>query len=138
MHRSQEEDGMRAEGQFKIADWAEDTYTEMDGDRKLSQAVVAQDFTGDIEGSGSVRWQMCYRPDGTADWVGMQHVAGSIGDRSGSFVLQTAGTFDGSKAAGEWTVVAGSGTGALENLAGSGRMEAPLGSAATYVLDYEL
>ena len=36
----------------------------------------------------------------------MQHVAGSIGDRSGSFVLQTAGTFDGAKAAGEWTVVA--------------------------------
>ena len=129
---------MRAEGTFEIAAWDEDAYTEMDGNRKLSQADVTQHFTGDIEGSGDVRWQMCYRPDGTADWIGMQHVDGRIGDRSGSFVLQSIGTFDGAKATGEWTVVTGSGTGAFENLAGSGRMEAPLGSAATYVLDYEL
>lgn len=128
---------MRAEGTFEIAGWDEDTYTEMDDDRKLSQADVTQEFTGDIEGSGSVRWQMCYRPDGTADWVGMQHVDGCIGDRSGSFVLRTVGIFDGAKAAGEWTVVAGSGTGALKTLSGSGRMDAPLGTAATYVLDYE-
>lgn len=128
---------MRAEGTFEIAGWDEDTYTELDDDRKLSQAEVTQNFSGDIEGSGSVRWQMCYRPDGTADWVGMQHVDGRIGDRSGSFVLRTAGTFDGAKAAGEWTVVTGSGTGALETLSGSGRMDAPLGTAATYVLDYE-
>ncbi|HSK90190.1 MAG TPA: DUF3224 domain-containing protein, partial [Euzebyales bacterium] len=123
---------------FEVAAWEEDAYTEMDDDRKLSQADVAQNFAGDIEGSGSVRWQMCYRPDGTADWVGMQHVDGRIGDRSGSFVLRTAGTFDGATAAGEWSVVTGSGTGALETLTGSGRMEAPMGSAATYVLDYEL
>ncbi len=129
---------MRAEGTFRIATWNEDTYTEIDGERKLSQADVAQDFAGDIEGSGTVRWQMCYRPDGTADWVGMQHVNGRIGDRAGSFVLRTAGTFDGSKAAGEWTVVSGSGTGALERLRGSGQLEAPLGADATYVLDYEL
>ena len=125
-------------GTFQITSWDEDRYTEMEGERGLSQANVTQSFSGDIEGAGSVRWLMCYRPDGTADWVGLQHVEGRIGDRSGSFVLQTVGTFDGSKAAGRWSVVAGSGTGELAGLSGEGRIEAPMGSQATYTLEYEL
>lgn len=127
-----------AEGTFKIAAWQEDTYAESVGDRKLTQADVRQTFTGDLEGEGSVRWQMAYRPDGTATWIGMQQVKGTLGGRSGSFVLQSAGTFDGSKAVGEWTVVAGSATDDLEGLSGSGTMEAPMGSEASYSLDYHL
>ena len=127
-----------AEGKFDIASWDEEPYVDIDDARKLTRATVTQRFSGDIKGEGSVVWSMCYRADGTADWLGMQRIVGRLGDRSGSFVLQTVGSFDGSKAFGDWSVVPGSGTDDLERLQGTGRMEAPMGSTATYELDYTL
>jgi Protein of unknown function (DUF3224) len=127
-----------AEGSFEIVGWDEDTYAELGGGRKLTQAEVRQKFTGDLEGEGSVRWQMAYRPDGTADWIGMQQVTGTLAGRNGIFLLQSVGTFDGSKAAGDWRVLAGSGTDGLEGISGRGTMEAPMGSQAFYSFDYEL
>ena len=127
-----------AQGKFDIASWDEEPFVEIDDARKLTRAVVTQRFSGDIEGDGSVQWLMFYRTDGTADFVGMQHVDGALGDRKGSFVLETTGTFDGSKAAADWTVVDGSGTGDLEGLQGTGRMDAPMGSTAEYEFDFKL
>ncbi len=128
----------RAEGSFELTSWNEEPYEQIDEDRKLTRASVTQRFTGDIEGEGSVEWLLCYRPDGTAAWVGMQQITGEVDGRSGRFVLQTAGTFDGATARGDWSVVPGSGTGELEKLTGDGRMDAPHGSEAFFVLEYEL
>jgi hypothetical protein len=47
------------------------------------------------------------------------HVTGSLDGRSGSFVLQGDGTFDGTTARGRSNVVEGSGTGELSGLTGS-------------------
>lgn len=127
-----------ATGTFEISSWDEDAYTQIDDARKLTRASVTQRFTGDVDGEGAVEWLMCYRSDGTADWVGLQRVVGAVGGRGGSFVLRTNGTFDGSVAAGDWDVVAGSGTDDLEGITGTGRMEAPICSTATYTLDYDL
>jgi hypothetical protein len=127
-----------AEGSFQVTSWNEEPYVEIDEARKLTRASVTQAFSGDIEGDGSVEWVMCYRRDGTADWMGFQRVVGRVGDRSGSFVLHTNGTFDGSVAKGDWAVVSGSGTEELEGLRGEGRMHSPLGTQASFVLDYEL
>ena len=125
-------------GSFTITSWNEDRYADIEGDRGLSQADVTQDFTGEIEGQGSVRWLMCYRPDGTADWIGYQQIIGTVGGKAGTFVLQSVGNFDGKIAAGDWTVLPDSGTGELPGLRGTGRMEAPMGTEATYNFDYEL
>jgi hypothetical protein len=127
-----------AEGKFDIASWDEEPYVEIDAARKLTRAEVTQRFSGDITGDGSVVWLMFYRTDGSADFVGLQHIDGTIADKTGSFVLQTSGSFDGSKVTAEWSVVPGSGTGDLESLNGTGTMEAPMGSTASYTLDYQL
>ena len=127
-----------AQGKFDIASWDEEPFVEIDESRKLTRAIVTQRFSGDVAGDGSVQWLMFYRPDGTAEFVGLQHIDGKLGDRKGTFVLRSDGLFDGTKAAAEWTVVAGSGTGELEGLQGTGRMEAPMGSTASYELDYTL
>ena len=116
-----------ATGTFKLEGWDEKAYEERDGGRKLTEAHVKQTFSGDIEGEGEVRWLMAYRPDETADYIGLQRITGSLGGRSGSFVLQTYGTFDGKVAAGAWEVLKGSGTGELEGLSGSGSFKAPMG-----------
>ena len=127
----------RATGEFKVESWNEETYADLDGGRKLTRASVGQSFSGDIEGEGSVEWLMCYREDGTAHVVGLQRIIGSIGGRSGSVVLETTGAFDGQEAKGAWTVVPGSGTGDLSGLRGRGEAVAPLGSTASFTLDYE-
>jgi hypothetical protein len=122
---------------FKIESWNERTYAEVDSGRKLTQASATQAFSGDIEGEGAVEWLMCYRPDETADFVGLQRVTGQVGDRSGSFVLQTAGVFDGKEAKGDWSVVPGSATEELDGLRGKGEFNAPLGGQPSVTLDYD-
>ena len=81
---------------------------------------------------------MCYREDQTADFVGLQRFEGSVGDRNGSFVLTSNGTFDGKVAAGEMRMVDGSGTGDLAGIAGDGSFSAPLGCEASVELDYSV
>jgi Protein of unknown function (DUF3224) len=128
-----------ATSKFKVADWDEKHYAELENGGKLTRASVKQSFSGDIEGEGAVEWLMCYRPDQTADFIGLQHIAGRIGGREGSFVLlHSGGTFDGKEARGALSVVPGSGTGDLRGLRGEGEFSAPLGSEAAVTLNYEL
>src|SRR5919109_4850447 len=127
----------RATGTFNIEGWEETTYAETEDGGKLTRASVKQAFSGDIAGEGAVEWLMCYRPDQTADFVGLQRVIGQLGDRSGTFVLQTAGSFDGQEAKGDWSVLPGSGTGDLSGLRGSGGYSAPPGGEAAVPLDYD-
>ena len=126
----------RLTGIFKIEGWDESAYSEEDDGRKLTQASVKQSFSGDIEGEGSVEWLMCYRSDQTAEFVGLQRIDGRLGGRSGSFVLlQTDGSFDGTEAKGQLSVVPGSGTGELSGLRGQGQFSAPRASEASMTLD---
>ena len=125
-----------AQGSFEVASWNEETYQERDGNGKLTRASVTQTFKGDIEGDGAVEWLMAYRPDGTAHFVGLQTVTGSIDARRGSFVLETIGDFDGKIATWKASVVPGSGTGDLEGLVGEGSFGAPHGSKASFELTY--
>jgi Protein of unknown function (DUF3224) len=126
----------RLTGIFKIEGWDESADSEQEDGRKLTQASVKQSFSGDIEGEGSVEWLMCYRPDQTAEFVGLQRIDGRLGGRSGSFVLlQTDGSFDGTEAKGQLSVVPGSGTGELSGLRGQGQFSAPRASEALMTLD---
>ena len=126
-----------AQAKFEVQSWDENTYEELDGDAKLTRASVGQGFTGDLEGAGSVEWLMCYREDKTADFVGLQRFVGRLGSRSGSFVMQTQGGFDGTEAKGSLAVVERSGTEELAGITGSGAFAAPLGSTASVELDYD-
>jgi hypothetical protein len=127
----------QARGNFKVESWDEDGYAETGEGGKLTRASVKQRFSGDIQGEGAVEYLMAYRENETAHFVGLQHVAGRLGDRSGEFVLETAGTFDGQVAEGDWKVVPGSGTGDLRGLRGEGGFSAPHGPDATVTLDYD-
>jgi len=126
-----------AQAKFEVQSWDETTYEELEGDAKLTRASVGQGFTGDLEGDGSVEWLMCYREDKTADFVGLQRFVGRLGGRSGSFVMQTRGSFDGTEAKGTLAVVERSGTEELAGITGTGGFAAPLGSTASVELDYD-
>src|SRR3712207_146555 len=91
-----------------------------DGGVRVTHAWGAQAFDGGIVGGGSVDWLMCYRADKTAELVGVQRIDGTIDGRRGSFVLTSSGSHDGSTSSGSWSIVAGSGTGALAGIRGTG------------------
>ena len=124
-------------GSFQVTAWDENAYQEREG-RRLTRASVGQRFDGDVAGEGSAEWLMAYQPNGTARFVGLQVVDGEVSGRRGTFVLETAGEFDGAVARWDARVVAGSATGELAALSGGGRFEAPHGSEASYELDLEL
>ena len=128
----------KASGSFRITSFNEDTYEDRGEKAKLTHAWGDQAFSGDIEGAGQVHWLMSYRPDGTATYVGLQRVKGTLGGRRGSFVTDASGEFDGAASRGRWSIIRGSGTDDLADVTGAGTFEAPGGPKATYELDYEL
>jgi Protein of unknown function (DUF3224) len=128
---------IKATGSFQLSSWSEETYDEGQA-AKMTLATVEQGFSGDITGDGAVRWLMAYRADGTARFVGMQKVDGTLAGRHGSFVLETAGDFDGQMARWTATVIPGSATDELTGLGGAGTFGAEHGPAATYEINYQL
>jgi hypothetical protein len=126
----------KTKGSFELASWDEETYEETDGG-KLTRASVKQNFSGGIDGEGAVEWLMAYGADGTARFVGLQRIKGTIGDRKGSFVLETTGDFDGEAAKWKAAVVPGSGCADFEGITGKAKFQAPRGPKASFELEYE-
>ena len=112
--------GNKATATFEVKGWVEKPYAEIEGGAKFTRASVTKTFHGDIEGEGTVEYLMFYPGDGTATFIGLERVAGCIGTRSGSFVLQHTGTDDGSTANITLSIVTGSGTGNLRGIEGQG------------------
>src|SRR5262245_14946459 len=101
----------RARATFEVKTWEEKPCDPVEGAPKLTRATVTKVFHGDLEGEGKVEYLMLYREDGSASFVGLERVAGRLGGRAGSFVLQHSGTFEAGTAKTTWSVVPGSGTG---------------------------
>ena len=110
----------KAKATFEVKTWDEKPYSELAGGAKFTRANVTASIHGDIEGEGTLEYLMFYPGDGSASFVGLEHVIGRIGDRSGSFALQHTGTDDGSTTRSSYFVVPGSGTGDLRGLRGKG------------------
>ena len=127
----------RAEATFKIESWEEQPYDEIEGAPKLTRAKVGKTYQGDIEGESTLEYLMMYRKDGTASFVGLERVVGSLSGRSGSFVLQHKGSFHGGTATVDWFVVPGSGTGELSGLRGEGRFVVGQAEPHLATLDFD-
>jgi hypothetical protein len=128
----------KAKGSFAVTSWNEETYEDRGGDAKLTRAWGDQTFSGGIEGDGMVMWLMSYRPDGSAHYIGLQRIRGSVAGHAGSFIIEAAGEFDGTRSKGTWAVIEGSGSGDITDLSGKGTFRAGPGPKATYALDYRL
>jgi len=127
-----------ANARFAITNWDEKPYSEGTDLPKLTRASVTKTFTGDIEGEGHVEYLMMYRSDGSATFVGLERIDGRIGDKTGSFVLQRSGAFEGGLAKETYFVVPGSATGGLAGLVGDGSSSVGHGMEHPFVLNYEL
>jgi hypothetical protein len=124
-----------AKASFTNTAWEETPYTEIDPGRKLTRVHAKFAYSGEIEGEGVVDYLMAYAPDGTGSFVGLEHITGRIGDRTGSFVAQHTGTFDPKAVHTRWEFVPGLGTDALEGLTGGGNLT--LEGHGPYPFDFE-
>jgi hypothetical protein len=129
--------GKRANATFAVTNWDEKPYDEVDGGPRLTRAAVTKVFSGELEGNATVEYLMVHRSDGTATFVGVERVTGTLGGKTGSFVLEHRGTFEKATAKAMCRVVAGSGTAELAGLHGEGSFAA-VGREAPFTLDYEL
>ena len=128
----------RASARFTIKSWDEKPYSEGRDQPKLTRASVLKAYTGDIEGEGRVEYLMMYRSDSSAAFVGLERIVGRMGDKTGSFVLQRTGTFEGGQAKESYSVVPGSATGELQGLLGDGSSALGHGTEYPFTLSYEL
>lgn len=130
---------IKATGTFRMKNWDETPYSEMENGRKLASASVTNSFTGDIEGEGVLTYLLCYKDEKHASFIGMERVTGSLGGRTGSFVIQSSGIYEDGTAKGTWSIVTDSGTGDLAGLRGEGTFDARSGEQDTpFVLDYDI
>ena len=122
---------------FQVKTWDEKPFSEVADGPKLTRVSVTKSFSGDIEGEGALEYLMAYREDGSASFIGLERVVGRIGDRSGSFVLQHTGTFEGGTVKATWVVVPGSGTGGLVGLRGEGGFASAHADHYPMTLDFD-
>lgn len=127
-----------ANARFAITAWNEKPYSEVPDQPRLTRASVSKNYTGDIEGEAQVEYLMMYRSDGSATFVGLERVVGRIGDKTGTFVLQRTGMFEGGQAKESYSVIAGSATGDLHGLRGDGSSAVGHGMEHPFILSYEL
>jgi hypothetical protein len=125
-----------ATGRIDVKTYEPQPYEEADEGPNLVEIHVSETFSGDIDGEAVARFLQAVRKDGSASFVGIERVTGSIGGRTGSFLLQDAGTLEGNTVKGDWFVIPGSGTRDLSGLRGEGGFTAELGQHASITLDY--
>jgi Protein of unknown function (DUF3224) len=125
-----------ATGKINVKTYEPTPYDQPAEGPALVRIHVVEDFSGDIAGEGVATFLQTTRAEDEASFVGVERVIGTIGGRSGTFVLQDDGTLRGSTVSGSWFVVPGSGTGELTGLRGEGGFTAELGQSADITLDY--
>ena len=123
--------------QFTITSWDEKPYSEGQDLPKLTRAAVTKSFTGDIVGEGHLEYLMMYRSDGSATFVGLERVVGTVAGKAGSFVLQRTGVFENGVAKETYVVISGSGTGQLQGLRGEGTSAVGHGTEHPLTLHYD-
>jgi Protein of unknown function (DUF3224) len=128
---------MTARGTFDVTMTPRPT-DDVGGGPTVGRMTIEKRFHGDLEGIS--RGQMLAvrtEVEGSAGYVAMELVTGTVGGRAGTFVLQHSGAMTRGARELSVTVVPDSGTGDLTGL--SGRMQIIVdGPAHSYELDYRL
>ena len=126
----------RASGTFEVK-----LSPQVDGEEGgacVGRMLIDKRFAGDLEATSRGQMLAVRAPvEGSAGYVAMEHVTGTLGGRAGSFVLQHSGVMTRGEQQLSVTVVPDSGAGGLEGLAGRMSINVAEGRH-TYEFDYTL
>ena len=121
------------EARFEIASWDETPFEDGDDATKLTEALVAKRYEGDINGTSTTKWLMTYAPDESALFVGVEYITGTIGGKKGGLVLLHDGEYRDGVASAKLSIA--SGTDELADAAGTGKFRADPAGSITLDLD---
>jgi Protein of unknown function (DUF3224) len=125
-----------AVGTFEVTMNPEPPY-DIDEGASIGRVSIKKQFSGDLQASSTVEMigARSVLVKGSAGYVAIERVTGSLHGRSGSFVLQHSGTMTRGKGELHVSVVPDSGTGELKGLAGRMTIEISDGNHS-YGFDY--
>ncbi|MDO9018113.1 MAG: DUF3224 domain-containing protein [Deltaproteobacteria bacterium] len=128
---------MNANGTFEITMNAEPPYDVVEG-VSLGRVSFDKRFSGPLDATSKVDMIGARTPvDGSAGYVAIERVTGTLDGRQGTFVLQHSGVMTRGERTLSVTVVPDSGTGGLKGL--SGRMDIQIVEGKHhYVFEFEL
>jgi hypothetical protein len=110
---------MQASGTFEVTMTPLETYNQS-VDAKVGRMSIDKSFAGDLVATSVGEMLSGGSPaEGSAGYVAIERVTGTLGGRRGSFLLQHSGTMTPESHGVTITVVPTSGTGELEGLAGT-------------------
>ena len=122
-----------AKATIEITTWDESEIDPAEGTDKLTRAHVVKTYSGDIEARSVTEWLMAYAADGSATFLGLERLTGTVAGRAGTLVLEHQGGFEDGAATATVTVV--SGTDELSGATGTGTFVAAPAPSLTLVLD---
>jgi hypothetical protein len=125
--------GMQAEATFVIEGWDEEHSEAVDGST-FARVRVTKAFSGAVEGTSTAVLLTATTSAGPAAYTAQEWFSGSVDGRKGTFASQHGAVSD----TVEWTIVAGSGTGELEGISGTGGLVIDDDGTHRFTLDYEL
>ena len=125
----------RASGTFEVKMTPQDDKSE---DASLGRMLLDKQFHGDLEATGKGQMLTAMTPvQGSAGYVAIEKVSGTLKGRTGTFVLQHTGTMTRGEQQLSITVVPDSGTGQLAGI--TGRMDIKIeGGKHSYEFEYIL
>lgn len=128
---------MRAAGTFVVTLNPQPPYDGGEG-ITLSRVSITKRFEGDLSGSSSVEMLSAMTAvNGSAGYVAIERVFGTLDGRVGSFILQHSGTMNRGQPSLSVTVVPDSGTARLKGLAGAMTIDI-IDGKHLYIFDYTL
>jgi hypothetical protein len=128
---------LRATGPFEVTMHPQPPYDNLDG-VSLGRITINKRFHGDLDGTSVVEMLSAMTSvNGSAGYVAIERVVGTLKGRVGSFVLQHSGTMNRGEAQLTVSIVPDSGTGDLKGLAGTMAIDVPDGQHA-YTLNYRM
>lgn len=127
----------RASGTFEVTMTPEPPY-DVNEAASIGRVSIEKRFSGDLDATSSVQ-MIGARSEvkGSAGYVAIERVNGSLNGRAGSFVLQHSGTMTRGKGDLSVSVVPDSGTGELKSLSGRMTIEIIEGKHL-YSFEYDL
>jgi len=128
----------QAKGPFDVKRTAMEAVDAGDG-ASFGRMRLEKRFHGELDATSVVEMLSAGNPaSGSAGYVAMEHVTGTLHGRRGSFMLQHSGTMDAGASSLLVGVVPGTGNGELQGLRGRLRIDIAEGGAHAYTFDYTL
>ncbi len=113
----------QASGSFEVKFDPQPPY-DTEGGVTLARVSIAKRFAGDLEGTSTVEMLSAMTEvKGSAGYVAIERVVGTLAGHAGSFVLQHSGIMNRGQGELVVTVVPDSGSGALRHLSGTMTIE---------------